>query len=210
MSVITPDDRVLVLGAGGWFGRTSIDLVRGSGAALLAVASSARALTVDDFRLDTIVWDPDTVRAFAPTIVIDCAFLTHDRVKDLPLDTYVAVNRGLIDNLVDAASSPDVRTVVTISSGAAVYPRDARESPLETNPYGYLKRESEDALRRVADVSGVAAVIARAWSVSGAYPRNPRAYALGDMIAQARAGGIHISAQTEVWRRYATADELAP
>ena len=208
MSVITPADRVLILGAGGWFGRTSIDLVRGSGASLLAVASSSRSLTVNGFRVDTVVWDDDAVRSFAPTIVIDCAFLTHDRVKDLPLETYVAVNRGLIDNLVAAASSPGVRTVVTISSGAAVHPRDARESTLEANPYGYLKRESEEALRAAVDMSGTAAVIARAWSVSGAYPRNPRAYALGDMIAQARAGGIDISARPEVWRRYATADEL--
>jgi nucleoside-diphosphate-sugar epimerase len=208
MSLVGSHDRVLVLGAGGWFGRTALDLVSGTGARVHAIASSARMLHVGGIERPTAVWNEEDVRAFSPTIVIDCAFLTHDRVKDLPLETFVAINRGLIENLTYAARLPTTRTVITISSGAGVYQGDALASPLEANPYGYLKRESEERLREAVDGSAAAAVVARAWSVSGAYPRDPRAYALGDMIAQAQEGSIRINARSEVWRRYSTADEL--
>lgn len=200
-------DRVLVTGASGWFGRTTLELLPRT-APVLAIASRTKTIVVAGREHACLTWDRRLVAEFAPTIVVDCAFLTRDRTSDVPLESYVAQNRMLTDRLVDAATLPSVRGVVTISSGAAVHPRDAREALLEENPYGVLKREAEF---RLAEAVGAraAAVVARAWSVSGAHVQKPQNYALGSMIlAAARDGAIEVTARRPVFRRYVLADEL--
>lgn len=206
-SAIGADDRVLVLGAGGWFGRTALDLLSGQGAAVHAVASAAREIRIRDETVPVATWDDGEIRDFSPTVVVDCAFLTRDRVDDLGMERYVAINRSLTERLLAAARLPEVALVLTVSSGAAVSPTDALAGPVEANPYGYLKREAELALTALGDDERRVG-IARAWSVSGAYNRRPRDYALGDMVLQAREGEIGIRAGHEVWRRYVLAEEL--
>jgi nucleoside-diphosphate-sugar epimerase len=206
-SVVRPDDRVLVLGAAGWFGRTALDLLDETGAAVLALASRHRTIVVANTRWDIDTWSPQLVAEFDPTIIIDCAFLTREKTAMMPLADYVRINRMLTRQLLLSAASPSARIAVTISSGAAMHPVDALTSPLEENPYGYLKREAEQAL---LDLSGdrLHAMVARAWSVSGAHNQRPSDYAMGDMILQARHGKIRVKATREVWRRYITVDEL--
>ncbi|EUA85222.1 nucleoside-diphosphate-sugar epimerase domain protein [Mycobacterium ulcerans str. Harvey] len=41
----------------------------------------------------------------------------------MPLGEYVGANRALTERLVYATQLPDVRLALTVSSGAAVYPR---------------------------------------------------------------------------------------
>ncbi len=48
------------------------------------------------------MWDDREVATFAPTVVLDCAFLTRGRVAEMPLDEYVATNRTLTERLVYA------------------------------------------------------------------------------------------------------------
>jgi nucleoside-diphosphate-sugar epimerase len=141
-------------------------------------------------------------------VVIDCAFLTRDRVATMPLADYFTINESLIANTLAAAHLDSVRRVVTISSGAAVFPVDALSRPREENPYGWLKRHAEHELESVAQERGISAVIARAWSLSGAFVRHPAHYALFDMITQAIAGAIHITATAPVYRRYTSVEDL--
>lgn len=204
---VAPEDRVLVTGAGGWFGLTALDLLSGTGASILGLTSNGRDLEVGGASVATSTWDEELVRVFRPTHVLDFAFLTRDRVADLPLDEYVDTNRRLIARMLVAAALPDTRSIVTISSGAAVYPDDALRHPLEDNPYGFLKRETEEALTELVSDGARNAVMFRAWGVSGAYNRVPRNYALGDMILQAPGGRIDIRSAGQVWRRYSLADE---
>ena len=90
----------------------------------------------------------------------------------MALDEYIAANRELTDRLVYATRLPDVRLALTVSGGAAVYPRDARHGPIEDNPYGYLKREAEHRLAGAAAKSGAGPVVARcqSWRGPGASP----------------------------------------
>ncbi|WP_232022036.1 NAD-dependent epimerase/dehydratase family protein [Mycobacterium basiliense] len=201
-------DRILVTGATGWFGRTALDLLAPLGLPTLALASRARMIRVGDCAIECRVWDDREVAAFAPTVVLDCAFLTRDRVAGMPLGDYVAANRALTERLVHATRLADVRLAVTISSGAAVYPHDALRGPIRDNPYGYLKHEAEGRLVRAATESGAVPVVARAWSISGAHVQRPEAYALGSMIRAAAAGAIRITARRPVFRRYTLAEEL--
>ncbi len=202
------NDRILVTGASGWLGRTALDLLAPLGLPTLALASRARPIRVADCQVECRVWDEREVAAFAPTVVLDCAFLTQGRVADMPLDEYVAANRVLTDRLVYATQLCDVRLALTVSSGAAVYPNDALEGRIEDNPYGYLKREAEHRLWQAVAGSGAVPVVARAWSISGAHVQKPQGYALGSMIRDADSGAIRIKARRPVFRRYVLADEL--
>lgn len=202
------EDRVLVTGASGWLGRTALDLLAPLGLPTLALASRARIIQVGDCEIECRVWDDREVAAFAPTVVLDCAFLTRDRVTHMPLDEYVAANRTLTERLVYATRLPDVRLALTVSSGAAVYPHDALDGPIEDNPYGYLKREAEQRLAEAAAGAGAVPVVTRAWSISGAHVQKPQGYALGSMIRDADAGAIRIMARRPVFRRYVLAEEL--
>ena len=202
------NDRVLVTGASGWLGRTALDLLAPLGLPTLALASRARTIRVDDHEVGCRVWDDRELAAFAPTVVLDCAFLTRDRVATTPLDEYVAANRILTDRLVYATRLPGVRLALTISSGAAIYPHDALDGRIGDNPYGYLKREAECRLTQAADEAGVVPVVARAWSISGAHVQRAEGYALASMIRAADAGAIRITARRPVFRRYVLAEEL--
>jgi len=202
------NDRVLVTGASGWLGRTALDLLAPLGLPTLAVASRARMIRVGDCDIECRVWADREVAAFAPTVVVDCAFLTRDRVADMPLGDYVAANRTLTERLVYATQLAGVRLALTISSGAAVYPHDALDRRVEHNPYGYLKREAEHRLAQAAAESGAVPVVARAWSISGAHVQKPQGYALGSMILAAASGAIRITARHPVFRRYVLAEEL--
>jgi nucleoside-diphosphate-sugar epimerase len=202
------NDRILVTGASGWLGRTALDLLAPLGLPTLALASRARTIRVGDFEIGCRVWDGREVAAFAPTVVLDCAFLTRDRVADMPLGEYVAANRALTERLLYATRLPGVRLALMVSSGAAVYPRDALDGPIQDNPYGYLKRKAEHRLAEAAAESGVVSVVVRAWSISGAHVQKPQGYALGSMIRDADAGAIRIMARRPVFRRYALAEEL--
>jgi nucleoside-diphosphate-sugar epimerase len=202
------DERVLITGASGWLGRTALDLLAPLGLPTLALASRARTIRVGDCDIECRVWDEREVTAFRPTVVLDCAFLTRDRVADMPLDEYVTVNRALTERLVHATQLPGVRLALTVSSGAAVHPHDALDGSIEDNPYGYLKREAEHRLARAAANSGAVPVVVRAWGLSGAHVQKPQAYALGSMIRDADSGGIRITARRPVFRRYVLAEEL--
>lgn len=201
------DDRVLILGAGGWFGRTALDLIAPLGIQTKAIASTERVIEVGSRSWKLHEWDQGEVERFDATVVVDCAFLTRDRLSVMPLAEYVSTNRELTRRMVAASSGGAVRLAVTISSGAAVFPTDAKELPLEDNPYGYLKREAELRLRELA-TDARRTVISRAWSVSGSYVQHPRNYALADMILQALDGTINVSSSSRVFRRYTLADEL--
>ncbi len=202
------NDRILITGASGWLGRTALDLLAPLGLPTLAIASRARLIRVADCEIECRVWDEREVVAFAPSVLLDCAFLTQDRVADMPLGEYVAANRVLTERLVYATQLSNVRLALTVSSGAAVHPHDAFEGPIEDNPYGYLKREAEHRLAQAAADSGAVPVVARAWSISGAHVQKPQGYALGSMIRDADAGAIRIKARRPVFRRYVLADEL--
>jgi nucleoside-diphosphate-sugar epimerase len=202
------NDRILVTGASGWFGRTALDLIAPAGLPTLALASRARIIRIADGEIECRVWDHRAVAAFAPTVVLDCAFLTRDRVADMPLNEYIATNRTLTERLSYATQLPGVRLALTVSSGAAVYPHDALDGAIEDNPYGYLKREAEYRLAQVAAKSDAVPVVARAWSISGAHAQKPQNYALGSMIRHAHSGAIRITSRRPVFRRYVLAEEL--
>ncbi len=188
------DDRVLILGASGWFGRTFLRLL----APQIPVMACASAI-----RDQYVTWDDDQVQDFNPTVVANFSFLTRDRISEVGVERFIEINSALTKNFITAAQLPSVRALLTVSSGAAVaFPLD-----MQTNPYGVLKKREEDAaLELVTERRSV--VVARAWSVSGPDVRTPHKYAFSDLVLQAKSGVIQVNASQPVFRRYVGVDDF--
>lgn len=202
-------DRVLVTGAGGWFGSTVAALLQGSGHPTLFLTQRPRAVSIgSSTTVDAVAWDADGIRDFAPTVVIDCAFILRDYIDDASLEHYVHENTVLTGRLLQLMALDSVRRVVSVSSGAAVHPVDASATEVAANPYGYLKRQAELAVQQRGAELGVTTVIARPFSVSGSLVSRPERYAFSNLILQARTGRAVIQSARPVWRRYVGADDF--
>ena len=183
-------DRVLVTGSTGWFGATALSLIPRE-VLVLKTASVGR--------FDALPFALARVREFAPTHVLNFAFLTREKVELMGLAQYECVNRSLIDDFIQASSLPSVRGVLTISSGAVV------TEP--ASPYGILKALEEQAALSLVSEDRAVCVI-RAFSVSGPYVRRPSDYAFSNLILQAMSGSIEVLASHPTYRRYVAVDDV--
>lgn len=205
---VRPDDRVLVTGAGGWFGSTVAALLHGHPAQAMYLTQRPRTVEHGNGSVAAVAWDWAAVTDFAPTVVVDCAFVLRDYVDQTSIEQYVHVNTILTQRLLQVAQLPGVRTVVSVSSGAAAHPVDASRHDVDVDPYGYLKRQAELALVGLDQQVDANLVVARPYSLSGTLVGRPRRYAFSDLVLQAREGAIRIKAGHEVWRRYVGVDDF--
>lgn len=203
-SAIGARERVLVVGATGWFGSTTLALLESTDVPTLAVASRARPVRVGERTWVVSAWDENAVADFAPTVVLNFAFLTRDKEALLGESGYARALADLNARLERMARWPSVRALLTVSSGAAIHVPEGRDLPI--GAYGEAKRAEEElALSLVSSSRSV--VVARAWSLSGTLVQRPRDYAFSDLVLQAREGTIRVNAPCEVWRRYCTVDD---
>jgi nucleoside-diphosphate-sugar epimerase len=202
------NDRVLVTGAGGWFGSTIAALLAGSGHPTMFLTQRPRLVRFGEDSADAVAWNIDDVRDFAPTVVFDCAFILRDYIEAASLEHYVHENTVLTGRLLQLVGLESVHTVVSVSSGASMHPVDASSTEVAANPYGYLKRQAELAVLRFAEERGTSVVIARPYSLSGSLVSRPERYAFSNLILQARAGHVRIESAHEVWRRYVGVDDF--
>lgn len=204
-AAIPAGDRVLVIGATGWFGTTALALlVHHAPEHLHLVASRARQVDVDARHFAVHAWDEAQIAAFAPSVVLNFAFLTREKEAVLGVTDYRRANAELSRRFVAAASLPSVRAALTCSSGAALSTPEGHDLPI--GAYGRLKLDEERQARHLATVARPV-VVARAWSVSGSLVQRPRDYAFSDLVLQARSGRIGVTATSEVWRRYCGVDD---
>lgn len=201
-------DRVLVTGATGWFGRTLAALLDGVDVQVLFTSRTSQLLQIRDFQLGATEWNWEEVRKFAPTIVVDCAFVLRDYENDMSLEDYVSANALLGSRSIQILTLPTVRKFIYISSGAAIANEQILEFGLKDDPYAFLKRSMEFTLKGISEEVGTSLVLLRPWSVSGTLVPRPNRYAFSNIIQQAIAGSIAINASHEVWRRFVCIDDL--
>ena len=200
-------ERVAILGAGGWVGRTACNWLSQLDAQLLMFAASSRTESIGgrDFKFET--FDLSKIRAFKPTTVIDAAFLTRDKITTLPLETYISSNIALIEQGLELQRLPSVEKFIGISSGASA-PHLKLESPnLFLDPYGSLKATYEKRLIENSELRSKT-TIGRIWSVSGGFVTKPSLFAFSSLIQQALTGHIDIQAMHRVWRRYVDLEDF--
>ena len=193
--------RILVLGPTGWFGRTALKLSFPSSAAFHLVGSRRGDVQTGEKTLSVHEWNEREVERFSPDLVLDFAYLTRNWISELGPSEYRARNEVLAERLVRASTLRSVKTVVTISSGAAV------QSELDS--YGEGKRKIELALTDALRSSNTNLGVLRAWSVSGGFVREPDLYALSSFVRQGLSSRtIRVSADRMVYRRYCAVEEL--
>lgn len=194
---LRPDDRILITGSSGWFGRTLTDMIKRH-PQVLPIGSPREPKAIQ--------WRDDIVRQFAPTVVANFAFNTRDRLQGMRRAEFIEENRELTRRLIFALGLDGVRIGLTISSGASLSP-DAEAGDASAEIYGYLKAQEEDAALSMASTH-LNVVVARVYSVSGPFVRRVHEYAFSDFVAQAIRGTVTIRSSQPVFRRYVAVRDL--
>lgn len=206
---LTASDKVLIVGASGWFGQTATAMLEILEIPTLLIGSHSREVDIAGVRKDIQVWNFEKVVDFEPTVVIDCAYLTREMVGSAGIDNYIEVNRRLVQQIVDLKHLASLRLVVSFSSGAAEIFRSTNlQTAIQDDPYGFLKVEQETVLQSEFETSDADLVIARVWNTSGSLVTKVNGFALSDLIDQALKGHIKVSSNFMVWRRYCLIEEV--
>ena len=212
-ATLSRTDRVAVTGASGWFGKTALDLLFDAWGAqaserVAGYASLGRDIVLPSGRVVPVRALPELLTDPAPTVLLHFAYLTRDRTAELGVAEFVARNAQISATALEAIRRHRPRVVVTASSGAVYEPDGSLAHDITTNPYGALKVLDELAFARAAEQASAGWAIPRVFSVAGPGMTNPERYALGSMIAMARAGGpIEIRSSHPVFRSYCGVDE---
>ncbi len=203
------NDRVLVTGATGWLGRSALSLVINTGAEFMALSSKDTRMTIEGHEINVRNYEDHFARGFRPTLVIDCAFLTRDRILQTGLDSYIQINRDLINRAQALAGLETVRKFVAVSSGAAKPHLDIRDGNFIDDPYGSLKADYERRLTENSREVATKVVVCRPYSLSGRFARSRSSYALFDIIDQAKTTeSVFLKSTKRVFRRYTDAEEF--
>jgi len=184
-SALLGKPRVLVLGAGGWFGKTALSLIARHTKSLMLVGSHERAVVVNGRPFHIEKWSEEEVAKFRPEIVLDFAYLIRSFLTDHGFSDYVQINRELSQRVLSLAFLGWVEGILTVSSGDAIEARNRPSTYIETDPYGALRDEFERKFLEETHRHSVRAFIARAWSVSGGFVGKPMNYALSSFVLQA-------------------------
>jgi len=207
-STLSNDDRILILGSTGWFGKTLASMLTGSDFEVMHVASSPRSVCVNESTYEVIEYNPEVINGFQPTIVVDFASLTREKAAQVGLGDFRKVNESLVNQMLESASLPSVKKVLFTSSGAAVYPPEDKPKEFHKDPYGYLKSQLELKMQSFASETQKSVLCLRPWSVSGTMVSRPKEYAFSSLVIQALGGNIQIESSRPVFRRYCAVDDL--
>jgi nucleoside-diphosphate-sugar epimerase len=183
-------------------------MTRESGLALLATGSKDQLIEIDAQSQAVQAQNLEVISAFKPTVVIDTAFVTRERLPTLGHKTYVETNQKLIDESLAIAALPSVRKYIGFSSGATMHLAGHSSFSLEENPYAAQKRIYESKISELAANLQSDISVARVWSVTGSYCTKPGAFAFTDFIAQAKLGLIEIKAKHLMYRRYCALEDV--
>ena len=210
------DGYVAITGATGWVGRTALQqLYRLFPATFVAeqvrlFASCAGSITFESFSHPVYPLQalPELACSEPLAAVFHTAFLTRDRLDSVGLDRYVATNRWITTQVVQAlVHAPRARAVVISSGAAAAVASSHLTDPdqLIRDPYGVLKREEETRI-----CGCVSSLVLRIYALTGRFIREPNRFALGDfLLAALRRDPIRIQASMPVLRGYGHAGDIA-
>lgn len=197
----------ILTGGSGWFGRAALwefeklygpETLRNQ---VLVFATSAKTIDFGSPHGPVLAFplsDLDHVKL--PCGLLHLAFLTRERVMLEGLQTYIQKNRAITAAVAALIKRYPTLPIITTSSGAAAA-LDGRAADLEGNPYATLKQEEENLWRQQAFQR--MAVVFRVYGASGRFLKDPKLFALGDFIVQAKSGQpITVNSPRPVIRSY--------
>jgi len=199
--------KFLITGASGWLGKTFFALHRDKGHEFLFIGSRTRDEFWGNQKLTIHEYNQELINSYRPSVIVDFGFLTHEHLGVMSQEEYRTVNEKLIDQAMYAFQRPSVRYGLFTSSGFAVHPTDASKGSFSKNPYGYLKRLTEDRAFEVSQRTGKQSIVIRPWSLSGTLStKNHPAFA--SFINQSFTNEINVEAPNPVYRRYSSVDDF--
>lgn len=216
-AVLASKHRIVVVGAGGWVGRTAVALFR-EALGEAGFAARVHCFGSADGVIDMGKYGAVTQRQLAglsdlakePTLLLHLAFLTKDKIAGMDPAAYSTANRTLSRQVLDALDSMGVDRLFVASSGAAAFADDLTAAE-DLRLYGQLKREDEVRFAEWARSmpNQRRAVIARIYSLSGPWINKLGTYALASFIRDAQAGRpIEVRAPRAVYRSYVAVREV--
>lgn len=209
ISCFAADDRVLVTGASGWFGRTLVQMLDSIGVPMLLLGSSDREIEFANARHKVISYDSLHLGKFRPTILVDFASLTREKVTSYKKSEYDRVNSELLSNALGIFSYDSIRLSIFSSSGVAKPETKCHgERGKPTDPYSLFKVKTESQFEQSARLLQKPAIGLRVWSVSGPLVTKPELFAFSSIVRSAVNGRIEIESRGPVYRRYCSLDDL--
>lgn len=207
------DQKILVSGASGWLGKNLIELLldlfdNQIPESILLTASSAKVVDIyGDRKIQVIKWDRNRISEFRPTLFINLAFLTRDKLLSTPVSDYIKTNREIINESLWAAKLPSVKYVLSTSSGVAKEIKTTEN--IETDPYGKLKRIEEIELKKTCEELEKSLLVLRVWTVSGKYIKFGDLLVIQSLISRLiKNEDFEIKSNNKVWRTYIHAYEM--
>ncbi|MBV8684707.1 MAG: NAD(P)-dependent oxidoreductase [Caulobacteraceae bacterium] len=208
------DLRVVVVGAGGWLGLATLELLHGLLGAdfhrrVRAFGSNSRTLRLRG-GLEVEQSAAQDLRHLpgAPSLILHLAYLTQEKAKTMSVEAYEAANRAISTNVLEALDPIGATGVFVASSGAA-YAADDPGAPDSLRLYGSLKREDERAFAAWAGQGDRRAAIARIFNLSGPYINKTSSYALACFINDVLARRpVSVGATRPVYRSYVPISQL--
>ncbi|MBY9063490.1 NAD-dependent epimerase/dehydratase family protein [Sphingomonas yunnanensis] len=203
---------LVITGATGWIGQAVLMRLAAAGDAdwrerVRLFGSRAATLTGADGSaipvraLDTLA--PDDV---AGAHVVHLAYLTKEKAELLGERAFTDTNLAIDDRLLAACAAAAPAALFVASSGAAALAAEGRDR----HPYGMCKLRQEDRLIDWGARAGVPVLAGRIWNIAGPYMNKTGAYALSDMLLQARRERrIRVAATIPVYRSYLHVEDLA-
>lgn len=195
-------DRVLITGASGWLGRELLYRLRSNTPeiAVLPFGSRTSCVLLGKEEFDIIEWDYELAKKWNPSVLVHLAYATRDKVQELGETAFRKINMDLSARALSLMEIPTIRGVVMASSGVAEDPKN--------EAYAELKAHDETQFLRMATDLGVSLVIARAWSLTGAFCTKPRVFAFYELLRQSLyEPQVVITSTSPVFRRYMDAGE---
>ncbi len=201
------EGQFLLTGASGWFGRTALweyEQKYGPQALrrdVVAFASKAKDIDFGSAYGPMPAQPLSSITAIEkPRGLIHLAFLTRDQLQHLDVESYIATNRAISEQINCLLDRHANLPIITTSSGAAAA-LESQAQNLDQNPYAVLKQEEERLWQQ--HCQDRMAVVFRVYAATGRFLKSPKLFALGDFVEKALRGqAIEINSRRLVLRSY--------
>jgi len=206
---------VIVSGANGWLGRSSIwsiSQIQESNS-IYAVTRNKENSIKQDLKIKSLDYNDVLFENFSVDGFIHLPFITRDKVGIENDNDYISENLKLISWALEVIKKHKPKWIISISSGAVYKNGDNTSNELELNveknPYGFLKNIEETLIKTEAEKINSNYVCARLWGATGEDIQNYKPYAIGDFISSAiKSNAINVKSTSNIKRNFVDTRQL--
>lgn len=183
MNYFAEFDQVIIYGANGWLGRSTIGLAQENELAkLLLIGSKASEIWYRGQKLPIYTSGEAIPLIKENAIFFNFAFLRKEKILTLGLDNFSKLNLGITTFAIDAIKTGKIEKFINSSSGVAAQ----AEQGLSDEPYAKQKFDAEILLANVAQKFVPKFINCRIFSIMGSDINEFQNLAISSFITQAQ------------------------